>query len=39
MNFTLTVLGLFSLVGAGLSYAVHGGTLAQFHAVIDALLR
>lgn len=40
MNYTLTVLGLVNVVGAGLSYFVHGGTImAQFHAVIEAFIR
>jgi hypothetical protein len=40
MYYTLSVLGLVNLVGAGLSYFIHGGALAsQFHAAIEALLR
>jgi len=40
MNYTLTVLGLVNVVGAGLSYVVHGWAIApQIQAAIEALLR
>ena len=40
MNYTLSILGLVNLIGAGLSYAVHGGTvMPQLHAIIEALMR
>jgi hypothetical protein len=40
MNYTLCVLGLVNVLGAGLSFVVHGGAIApQLHAVLNALIR
>jgi hypothetical protein len=39
MNYTLCVLGLANVIGAGLSYVVHGGTIAHIHALVETFLR
>ena len=39
MNYTLGVLVLVNVFGAGLSYLIHGGTiLPQLHAALAALM-
>jgi hypothetical protein len=38
MNYTLSILGLVNIIGAGASYVLHGGTiLPQLHAIIEVL--
>jgi hypothetical protein len=40
MNYTLCVLGLVNVIGAGLSYVIHGGTiLPQLHSAFEAFMR
>jgi hypothetical protein len=40
MNYTLCVLGLVDVIGAGLSYFIHGGSIIpQLHAAVEALMR
>ena len=40
MNYTLCVLGLVNIIGAGLSYVIHGGAIMpQLYAAVEALMR
>ena len=40
MNYTLCVLGVVNVLGAGLSYLVHGGAVqSQIHALVELFLR